>query len=253
MRNSKLLVVIVSTVFLTSCGAESIDWATPKAVTEAREQSAFFPTKTDMQKLNSLNDFASAEFESDVLIGYKFNGAGDGSLQVEPLSCLGTEKYLLTDDFWLTPTSTSTLNMGYGYSEVYAIRGDQQRTLRMAFFADKNVDDANLIGDIVTELESCKSVTNRAETLEWTSTFSYTAVSPDELRVEINTDYSYTTGQKFTGRSVKLVKQVGRNLLSVMLSYSAKSDMTLDPITSAEEDDAKALLAIFVNNLAPQE
>ena len=143
--------------------------------------------------------------------------------------------------------------MGYGYSEVYAIRGDQQRTLRMAFFADKNVDDANLIGDIVTELESCKSVTNRAETLEWTSTFSYTAVSPDELRVEINTDYSYTTGQKFTGRSVKLVKQVGRNLLSVMLSYSAKSDMTLDPITSAEEDDAKSLLAIFVNNLAPQE
>jgi hypothetical protein len=38
-----------------------------------------------------------------------------------------------------------------------------------------------------------------------------------------------------------------------MLSYSAKSDMTLDSITSAEEDDAKALLAIFANSLVPQE
>jgi hypothetical protein len=123
----------------------------------------------------------------------------------------------------------------------------------MAFFADKNVEDANLIGDIATELESCKSVTNRAETLEWTSTFSFTVTSPDELRVEINTDYSYKTGQKYKGQSVKLVKQVGRNLLSVMLSYSAKSDMTLDSITPAEEDDAKALLAIFANNLVPQE
>lgn len=252
MRDSKLLVVVVSTIFLTSCGAESIDWATPNAVTDASEQSAFFPTKTDLQKLNSLNDYVSAEFETDVLVGFNFNGSGDGTLRVEPLSCLGTEKYLLTDDFWVTPTSTSTLNMGYGYSEEYVIRDDQQRILRMSFFADKNVQEANLIGDIVTELETCMSVTNRAETLEWTSTFSYTVAAPDELRVEINTDYSYTTGQKFKGRSVKLVKQVGRNLLSVLLSYSAESDITLDSITSADEADAKALLVIFANNLAPQ-
>ena len=251
MPISKPLLVIVLTVFLTSCGGESIDWATPSAVTNVREQRALFPTKTDLQNLNSLKAYSSAEFESDVLTGFNFNGIGDGSLSVEPLSCIGTEKYLLTDDFWLTPTSTSTLNMGYGYSEVYAIRGDEQRTLRMALFADKNVENANLLGDIVTELESCKSVTNRAETLEWTSTFSYTAASPDELRVEINTDYSYKTGQKYKGRSVKLVKQVGRNLLSVMLSYSVKSDMTLDSITAAEEDDARALLTIFANNLAP--
>jgi hypothetical protein len=253
MRKSKLIIVIVSAALLTSCGAESMDWETPSAVTDAREQSAFFPTKTDLQSLNSLNSFSSGEYKTDVLVGFNFNGTGDGSLQVEPLSCLGTEKYLLTDDFWLTPTSSSTANMGSGYSEVYAIRGDQQRTLRMAFFADKNVEDANLIGDIVTELEACKSVTNRAETLEWTSIFSFAVTSPDELRVEINTDYSYKTGQKYKGQSVKLVKQVGRNLLSVMLSYSAKSDMTLDSITSAEEDDAKALLAIFANSLVPQE
>jgi hypothetical protein len=253
MHNSKLLIVIVTAALLTSCGTESIDWATPSAVTEAREQSALFPTKTDLQNLNSLKNFSTAEYKTDVLVGFNFNGTGDGSLQVEPLSCLGSEKYLLTDDFWLTPTSSSTANMGSGYSEVYAIRGDQQRTLKMAFFADKNVEDANLIGDIATELESCKSVTNRADTLEWTSTFSYTATSPDELRVEINTDYSYRTGEKYKGQSVKLVKQVGRNLLSVMLSYSAKLDMTLDSITSAEEDDARALLAIFANNLAPQE
>lgn len=253
MSKARLLVVIVSAVLLTSCGAESIDWATPKAVTDAREQSKFFPTSTDLQKLNSLSNYVSAQFTTDVLVGFNFNGTGDGSLRVEPLSCLGTEKYLLTDDFWLTPTSTSTLNMGYGYSEVYAIFGDQQRKLRMSFFADKNVQEANLIGDIVTELETCKSVTNRAETIEWTSTFSYTVAAPDELRVEINTDYSYTTGQKYKGRSVKLVKQVGRNLLSVMLSYSAESDMTLDSITSADEADAKALLVIFANNLAPQE
>jgi hypothetical protein len=253
MRTSKLLAVIVSTALLTSCGAESIDWSTPVIVTDAREQRALMPTKTDLKNFTSLVAYSSGEFDSDVMVGFNFNGGGDGSLQVQPLSCLGTEKYLLTDDFWLTPTSTSTAKMGYGYSEIYTIRGDKQRSLRMAIFGDKNGESANLIGDIAAELESCKSVTNVTEGLEWTSTFTYTAASPDQLRVEINTEYLYSTGQKYKGRSVKLVKQVGRNLLSVMLSHTGNSDVTLDPITASEEDDALALLAIFAGNLAPQE
>lgn len=253
MSKLKLLAVIASTALLSSCSTESIDWATPAIVGDVREQQGLLPTKTDLKKFSSLEAFSSAEFDSDVMTGMNFDGLGDGTLRVEPLSCLGSEKYLLTDDFWLTPTSTSTSMMGKGYSEIYSIRGDKQRSLRMAIFGDKNVEGANLIGDIAAELKSCKSVTNATEGLEWTSTFSYTAAAPDQLRVLINTEYTYSTGQKFKGLSVKLVKQVGRNLLSVMLSHTGKSEVTLDPITAAQEDDAAALLEIFAANLLPQE
>ena len=92
-------------------------------------------------------------------------------------------------------------------------------------------------------MELCDSVTNSTAGLTWTSRVTKSSPAENELRVVIDTEYKLA--DPYVGQSLKLVRQVGRNLISVMVTHTAKKSDGITSITKQEEVDLTSLLDIF--------
>ena len=220
---------------ITACGEVTPKWNSPKTVS-LEVMKSVLPTSLDLEAYSSLNQFSSKKPSDDVLVGFFANS--DNSIEFSPKSCVESDSYLTRDDFWVTSASNATNNMTNGISRVWDA-GEGWR-LKVLIVGDKNTsNDSYLMEDISTELASCKVVAVQTKTLMWSSVVEKFDVSSDSMRIEFK--MLFTPGNSVT-KGIKIVQQVGRNLVSVTVARSGKGFSTDFPIPTDVEKDMNALL-----------
>ena len=240
--------VCFSVFLFSSCSSSSQDWSSPAAISDVKVKQSLVPSKNDLASFESFRRIASGDFKYDVLVGF----TSDNSLSVTPSSCLAVERYLLTDDFWITSQEDATDNMGPGYSGRYTVNGEQQLDLHMSIFEDKNAKEQFLLDEIKQDLKNCSTVaidaSNKNGDYKWTTTFNFSSTTNVDLRVDMETEYDLN-GKRYKTSKFKFIRQVGRNLISVAVAHTVEKSIALKPLSPQEEKDALALLQLFSNNL----
>jgi hypothetical protein len=229
-----------------SAKPKAISWDSVKALSEGL-QPTILPKADDLRDFGYLESFASIKPELSAQNPEGTSGNSD-TLSWNPESCYAAASYAVYNANWEISNSEFAKSLGQGWDEILLDR-KAGKTLTFSIFSDLGLADMPLLDILERDIKACPITIQKINKVTYNYEFQVSRTS--ENTIEISTIFSSSEG--LVGKSLKIISQVGRNLLAselVRFDWNGNPPM---PITTMEQGALTAALQSMATKVEAQQ
>ncbi len=236
---SSTIVALFALLILPSCG-NSINWDEPAAL-EIGARALVLPAAGNLIAYESLSDFSSSTSEPKPQIPL---GGKESGLNVDPRSCVTSHEYVTIGAAFRDEKSLFAKSLGGGWSIVFS-DFDQGKTFAATIFSDEANSEQPLIQDLFDDLSSCPKVTHVLNGVTYKYQFTVARISENTIKV----NFEGTNSEGLHEIGLKVVNQVGRNLISTGMYHYKWNQAQATAITDQEKADLNSSLLVMAQKI----